>query len=471
MKRKVFISILAVVLVVASASPLLAGRKHPGKLKYPPLVITTPEVLDISFENGIEGFMIEDHEIPMVNVVILFKTYFPEREKYGVNEITRWVIRNGGSESWPSEKLNDELEFLPATVEIFGGNLSTTVFVNCQKKDLTEVLGIMADLIRNPVFPEDKVDKKKSDMLEDIRRKNDKPGDVARREFNKLLYRDHPYGWENTEASVSAITRDDLVAFHARYFHPNNALVGISGDVTREEIKKELDAVFGDWAKAQVTVPKVPEIDETPVESYSYVYKDINQANIMLGHLGINSNNPDRCAVTIMNFILGGGSFTSWITEEVRVKKGLAYSARSRYGADPFALGKFAASAQTKADEYSRAMRLIIDQIERMKTEGPTEDELKKAVDSFLNSKVFDYDSKSGMVRRLVNLKFQGRPLDTPEKDMERYAALTVEDIRRAAEKYLHPDKLTVLVVGDKEQFDRPLSDFGEVNEIKLDGE
>ncbi|MBN2071067.1 MAG: insulinase family protein [Candidatus Krumholzibacteriota bacterium] len=468
MNRKIVISLLAVMLTISFASPLPAGRKHPSKLKYPPLEVKTPEVLDIALDNGIKGFMIEDHEIPMVNIVILLKTYFPGKEKYGLNDIAQWVLRNGGSENWPADKLNDELEFLPATVEVFGDDLSTMVFVSCLKKDMKEVLPIMADLLLNPLFPQDKLEKRKADMLEEIRRKNDQPSDIVRREFNRLLYRDHPYGWETTEESVSSVSREDLVEFHDSYFHPDNALIGISGDVTKSEMEAELAAVLGGWEPKEVVVPKVPAVDIKETENYNYIYKDINQAYMSIGHLGINSNNPDRCAVTIMNFILGGGSFTSWITEEVREKKGLAYSARSRFSSDPFALGTFAASAQTSAGEYSRAMTIIIEQIKRMKTEGPTQEELKKAVDSFLNSKVFDYDSKSGLVRRLVNLKFQGRPLDTPEKDMETYASLTVEDIRKAAEKYLHLDRLTILVVGDKGQFDRPLSDFGTVNEIEL---
>ncbi|MCK4538672.1 MAG: insulinase family protein [Candidatus Krumholzibacteria bacterium] len=468
MKRKILIPVLVTVLAVMLAAPLTAGRKHPSKLKYPDLEVKVPEVMDISFPNGMKGFMIEDHEIPTVNIVILFKTYFPEKEKFGLNELARWVMRNGGSESWPADKLNDELEFLPAQVEFFGGNLSTSVFVNCMKKDLENVLGILADVVTNPSFPEEKIQKKKDDMLEDIRRKNDQPGDIVNREFNKLLYGDHPYSWETGEASVSSVTRDDIVSFHDTWFVPNNAIIGISGDVTKPEIEKLISEAFTGWEQGEVNIPKVPETGGSPDPTVNYIYKDISQAYINLGHLGINSKNPDKCAVTIMNFILGGGSFTSWITTEVREKRGLAYSARSRYSSDPFAVGVFSAFAQTSAGEYSRALQVILDQIERMKTDGPTEEELRKAVDSFLNSQIFDYDSKAGMVRRLINLQFQGRPLNTPEEDMARYAALTVEDIKAAALKYLDMDKLTILVVGDKDQFDRPLSEFGEVNEIEL---
>ncbi|RKZ06133.1 hypothetical protein DRQ05_05265, partial [bacterium] len=156
---------------------------------------------------------------------------------------------------------------------------------------------------------------------------------------------------------------------------------------------------------------------------------------------------------------------------EVRSKRGLAYSAGSRFGSNAFARDEFYAFAQSKADAYSTSLDLIVKQIKRMKTEGPTAEEVKKAVDSYLNSKVFDYENKSQVIYRLVRLRFEGRPLDTPEKDMETYSKLTADDIRRVAKKYLHPEDLTVFVLGNAKLFDRPLSTFGKVTEIDLEEE
>jgi zinc protease len=473
MRKKFLIFPLVAIMTLILVTSLHAGkkRKHPSKLKYPPLEVETPEVIDISLENGLEGFLIEDHEIPVVDVVILVKTYFPDRKMYGLNEMARWVMRNGGTEKWPSDKLNDELEFLPASIEVYGGDLSTQIYVNCLKRDLEHVLGIYADIIMNPAFPEDKVEMKRKKMLEDIRRKNDQPRSVVRREFGKLIYAGHPFGLENTKEATNAITRADLAAFHDKYFHPNNAIIGISGDVNENEIVGMLNKALEGWKKADVEIPDVPEVTEKEGESYNYIYRDINQVYMRAGHLGINYRNPDRCEINIMNYILGGGSFSSWITEEVRVKEGLAYSSGSFFGANPWAKGMFAAYAQTKSGEYSRALQLIKDQINRMREEGPTEEEVKKAIDSFLNSYVFEYESKSAVVRRLVDLKFQGLPLDTPEKDIREYENVTVDDVKRVARNYLQPDNLTILVVGDKDKFDRPLSDFGEVNVIELEEE
>jgi zinc protease len=472
MRKKVFIVILAALVAVSFASLALAGKRpHPSKLKYEPLKLTTPQAAEISLSNGLSGFFIEDHEIPVVNVVLLVKTYFPEKAKYGLDEMTRWVMRNGGTEKWPGDKLNDELEFIAANIEVRGGDLNTMFIVNCLKKDLPHVLEIFGDLVMNPAFPDDKVEMKRKTMLEEIRRRNDEPNAVARREFARVVYKDHPYAWETTTASVNAIARDDLAGFHAAYFHPNNAIIGVSGDVTKDEIVAALEKAFAGWEKADVSIPKVPELADSPAPSVNYAYMDINQAYITIGHFGMNSNDPERCAVNIMNFILGGGSFTSWITEKVRSDEGLAYHAASYFSSDPWAKGLFTAVAQTKAEACNRASTIMIEQIKRMRNTGPTADELKQAVDSYVNSQVFDSESKLQVVIRLVQLRYEGRALDTPQKDMETYAKLTVADVNAAAKKYLQPDKLTILVVGNDKLFDRPLSDFGAVNEIKLEKE
>jgi zinc protease len=470
MRSRILVIFFSAIVIVSLASPLFAGkvkRPHPSTLTYPPLKITRPEVVEIALANGLEGFLVEDHELPIVEIELLVKTSFPEQKKYGLNEMAQWVMRNGGSVAWPPDKLNDELEFLAAWVQVSGDDLSTSITLNCLKKDLNRVLEIFADLVMNPSFPRDKVAMKRKTMLEDIRRRNDDPFDVSWREFYDILYKGHPYGLETTPSSVRNITRRDLIAFHQRYFHPNNAIIGISGDVTKEEAIDVLNKALRGWKPADVTIPKVPEIERGEGKSYHYAYMDVNQAYIMVGHLGINVNNPDRCALNIMNFILGG-DFSSWITRKVRNDEGLAYSTGSSFGSDPWAKGLFYAYAQTKASDYSRSLKLITEQIERMRTVGPTEEEFRKAVDSFLNSQVFKYESKDQVVHRMVYLRFQGRLLDSTERDMETYARLTLADIKRVAREYLHPDRLTVLVVGDAARFDRPFSEFGEVNVITL---
>jgi predicted Zn-dependent peptidase len=305
-------------------------------------------------------------------------------------------------------------------------------------------------------------------MLENIRRENDEPRRVAAREFNKLIFDGHPRAWTQNEESVSSLTRDDLVTFQESFYRPNNCIIGIAGDVTKAEIMDLMNGALSDWEPAVVEIEPEPELPLTFEPSVNYVYKDIDQGVIMIGHLGLNSRDENRPAVAIMNFILGGGSFTSRITQKVRTDEGLAYAAYSRYSSDPWTYGAFVASSQTRSDATARAASLIVDLIAEMQAEGPTEEEFENARDAYLNNHVFDYDSKAAVVQRLVELKYEGRPLDTPERDIETIENLTLDDVKKAAAEYLHPDGLTMLFVGNADDFEQPLSNFGEVNVIEL---
>ncbi len=481
--RRILMIALVLVAAVLIACPASAGRvKHPSELEFPDLTMEPLPYEELTFENGMTGFFVEDHEVPVVNIYMLIPVSAPPKEKTGLAGLTSWAIRNGGSENWPAERINEELEFVAASVEFGGGgggmfsrgrgvssSRAVSVSVNCLTKDLDLCLEILGDLLAHPVFPEEQIELRKSTMLEDIRRENDDPRGVANRELRKILYGDHPMAWRSTVETVEGLTRDDVSWFYGQYYHPNTAIVGISGDVTQDEITAKLDAALSGWQPATVALEPEPEIELSYEPGVYYVEKDLNQGVILIGHLGMNSLDENRIPVSIMNFVLGGGSFTSRITQKVRTDEGLAYSAYSQYGHDAFGYGLFRASSQTKAEATGRATTLIIDLIREMHEEGPTQDEFERAVDSYINNRVFENDSKAGVVTRLVTYKFQGRPLDTSERDLETLSNLTLEDVKAAAAEYLHPDGLTILVVGNEELFDQPMSHFGEVQVIELD--
>jgi zinc protease len=482
MKRVITVGLVLLLAALFVGAAQAAKVKHPSELKYPELELKTPEHEELEFANGMTGFIIEDHEVPIVYISMLFGTGRPDPSKVGIGNLTPWTIRNGGSEEWPGDRINEALEFVDAYVEFGGGGggmfgrrgggggdgRSTTVTVNCLKKDLPLCLEILDELLVRPTLPEDKMELRRETMLEDIRRENDEPRRVAGREFNKLLFGDHPKAWTPTAETVSSISRDDLVQFQSRFYRPNNCIVGISGDVTKDEIMGLLDGALADWMPADTIIAPEPEFDLKFEPSVNYIYKDIDQGVITIGHPGLNSRDENRPAVEIVNFILGGGSFTSRITQKVRTDEGLAYAAYSYYTDDPWTYGTFAASSQTRSDATARAAGLIVDLISDMRDNGPTEEEFENARDVYLNRQVFDYDSTAAIVNRLVQLKWQGRPLDTPERDIETIEHLTLEDVKAAAAEYLHPEGLTMLFVGDQSKFEQPLSNFGEVHVIEL---
>ncbi|MBD3349698.1 MAG: hypothetical protein GF400_10965 [Candidatus Eisenbacteria bacterium] len=470
MKRSLVLCTLAAAcLLLAAAGGRAAKVKHPDELSYPKLELETPDYEEMEFESGLRGFFIEDHEVPVVEIVMMVSTNRAPKEKTGLNELASWAIRNGGGENWEADRINDELEFVSASLEFDGSPRQTTIRLNCLKKDLPMCLEILGDLLTAPAFPEDKIELRRETMLENIRRENDEPRKIAWREFRNVLYGDHPMAWHESEDTVTSITRDDIVAFHETYFRPNNTLIGITGDVTAGEITALLNEELAAWEPAEVSITEDPPMEPTYEPSVHYVHKDVSQGVILVGHLGANSHDENLPAVRIMNFILGGGSFTSRITQRVRTQEGLAYAAYSFYGDDPWCYGVFAASSQTRSDATARATALMIEIIEDMHENGPTEEEVERAVDTYLNNHVFDYDSKQAIVRRLVRLEWEGRPLDTAERNIDVIGDLTADDIAEVAADYLHPEGLRVLVVGNDEEFEQPLSNFGEVQEIALD--
>jgi zinc protease len=454
----------ALVILVAAVST----ARLPKNLKFGELDYESPQVEDLAFPNGLHGYFLEDHEIPVIDIVIMFKTTYPEEPKTGLNELAGWAIRNGGSANFSKDAIDDALEFVGASIESRAGDLTGTISANFLTKDTDRVIEILTDLIVNPAFEGDKIELRKNTMLEDIRRKADDPSALGRREYAKIVYRNHPAGRESTVETVSGLTRDDVLEFHSKYVRPNNAVIGISGDITEDEAMEMLSALSAAWEPGGET-PVVPDMEYELEPSVNYIYKDVNQAYIFAGHMGLNSANVDRPLVRIMNYILGGGSFTSWITQRIRSDEGLAYSARSSYGDSPWGYGLFTGSCQTRADAAMRALGLLIEQIGKMNDEGPSAEEVANARDAIVNQQVFEYESSARIVNRMVWFDITGLPLDTLERELAVYQNADVEDIKRVGAQYLHPDGLTILIVGNEEMFDRPLSDLGKVNVIEIE--
>jgi predicted Zn-dependent peptidase len=309
----------------------------------------------------------------------------------------------------------------------------------------------------------------KQKTIEAIRRQNDDPSNIARRELRKVVYGSHPYGRSPTIDTINRIKRDDLIQFHKKYFRPNNVIMGIAGDFDKEELIKKIEEFFKDWKQENVDFPDVPKIKENFEKSVNLAFKDTNQSVIRMGHLGIRQNNPDYYAVMVMDDILGGGSFTSRLMKEVRSDRGLAYSIWSVFAAGKLDLGIFAAGCETKSESTYEVITLMQNIIEGMRKSLVSDEELQVAKEAIINSFIFGFISNMQVVSQRINIQYYNLPGDYLEKYRENIAGVTKDDILRVAKKYLHPDKLTLVVVGDDKKFDKPLSELGEVKNIKLE--
>jgi len=232
---------------------------------------------------------------------------------------------------------------------------------------------------------------------------------------------------------------------------------------------RRIKKTFGTWKSQKIEFPKVQPVEVSYEQSINYIDRDLTQTHLRIGHLGIRRDNPDFFALSIMNDILGGRPFSSRLFQEIRTKGGLAYSVGSVLRPRNFDLGVFFAYAQTKSELTHQAISAILKEVEKIQTHPVSDEELNEAKESFLNSYVFSFSSPSQIVHRQVRLEYYGLPSDFLESFRDHVIAVTKEDIQRVARKYLHPEDLVFLVVGNQEHFDQPLSTFGKVRTIVLD--
>ncbi len=459
--------------IAESSEPQSEGGRIISKFKYKPIEFTPPKPQRVVLDNGMIIYLLEDHDLPVFNVTVRFRTgaVYESREKAGLASLVGSVMRRGGTKTRTPEQINEDLEFIAASVETSIGRESGSASLSTMKKDIDNSLEIFADVIMNPAFPEDMIKKQKDETLEGIRRENDNPGQIIFREFRKILYKeDHPYSrkTDGYKETIKNTTREDMIAFHNKYFHPNNAIMGISGDFDTEDVLKKIKTVFAKWGKTKIDFPEVPSVDKEFQKSTNYIYKDINQTQVVAGHLGIHRLSKDYFPIKILSFILGSGSFTARIPSKVRSDEGLAYSAYSSFHT-PRDLGFFFISCQTKSESTVRAITLAIDEVRKIREELVGNEELELAKDTFVNQFIFKFTSSASIVGQMVSIEYEGLPLDYLETYVDNIKSITREDILRVAKEHLHPDKIKLLVIGNMEQFDKPLTEFGEVNTIELE--
>ena len=465
--------------IIAVAIPMLAAcagdrtLSDPRQMTFKPVEFTPPEPDRVVFENGMIVYLLEDHELPLVSVTATMRTgsWLDPADKIGLASLTGSVMRTGGGGGLSAEKVDEELEQFAGGVGISIGRQSGSASLDVLSKDLKRGLQIFTGLIRTPAFEPARVELAKLQAIEGIRRRQDNPGAIVGREFVKLLYgADHPTARESSIGSITRITRDDLVAFHRTTIHPNGIMLGVTGDFDKSAMLALLRDVFGDWKKGEVpvlTIADVPQSQEAkPV--VRFVNKETSQTHLRLGHLSIKEQDPDYVALAITNDILGGSSFRSRLFNDVRTKRGLAYSVGSRLNAGVHDQGVWLMRAETKLPSTQEVIARFVANMERMRTELVTDGELAEAKEAYVNSFVFSFASPSAIVGRLVELEYDGLPKDFLQQVRARVVALTKEEILAAAKKHFNPERLTIIAVGPGEVLPKLLSGFGEVREIKL---
>lgn len=454
--------LLSVALLMACSAPAPKSVR-PDQLAFPPLEFKVPKIDHVILDNGIRVYLLEDPELPLVEVTAMIGSgaIADPVEKDGRSGLFAGLLQDGGAGERDPMAFEEYLESLAIDFGVATGTYMTTVDLSLLQEDVDKGLAILDDVLRRPRFDNERLELLRKQTLEGIRRRDDNPGSVASRALNKAIYADHPLGRAATVESVSAISREDLITFHKRHFVPDNLWLAISGDFDRQEMLNKLQQQFADWPATGHTKQPLPILRKSFEPAVWLAEKDIPQTTIRLGHIGVSKDNPDLHAIRVMNFILGGGGFNSRLLREIRSNRGLAYSTYSYFMLGRKLPGAFIAGSETKCASTMEVVRLMLAEMERIRTEPVSDEELALAKESRINSFVFAFTNSHQILTQQVRLDYFDYPDDYLQSYRDRIAALTRADIQRVAKKYLQPDKLAIVLVGRSDEFDGDLESFG----------
>ena len=467
MKNIFKIAAAAFIFIFAPASQALP----PGMPATPDLEFRPPKGDRFTLDNGMVIYLMKDNTLPVMHLSALVGAgaAHDQADKVGLLEVTTNMLRDGGTKSYSAEEIDKQLEYLGASINSSVYSEETRVDMTSLKKDLGKVLDIYTEILREPAFNEEKLKLNKDEELEIIRRRNDKPNDELFREAKRMFYgKDHPYGRRKEAAPIASFSRADLQAIHAAYFKPNNVILSVSGDfASNEEMMKDLKEKFGSWEKGTVSRPEIPDFEPKKGRQIYFIDKDISQAFIVIFQQGLAHNSPEEYPLTLLAEILGGGMQSRLMTE-VRSKKGLAYTVQSS-SARRSKKGFTYTFCGTKPETYSQALAEILKQLERAGSEPVPLDELKRGKDAIINPFVFKFPTPFKLISERASEEFYNLKDGYLDNYVSKMRKVSQDDILATAKKFYDTQNALIFVIGNSKKFDKPLSEFGPVTELKED--
>jgi predicted Zn-dependent peptidase len=467
-------ALVALACIGSVPAPAAAQVAKPSDLVYPPLpAFQVPKPARFVLPNGLVVMVLEDHELPLVNVSARIRTgsLLEPAEKAGLASLVGQTLRSGGTTTRKPDALDEFLEARAASIETGMGADSGSAGMSALKADAGPVMEAFADVLRHPGFDPDRVKIAVTAVNAGISRQNDNPQGITQREFTKTIQgADSPFGRVTTYASIASITRDDLLAWHKKYYQPNRMIIGVVGDITVDEARALVTKYFGDWPKGPVVADTWPAPRTVPQPGvYEAVKTDSTQSFVAVGHQGeLLRTSPDYVPVTVMNEVLAGG-FTSRLFGKIRTELGLAYSVGGAVGSGWTRVTPFQMQMSTRADATVKAIEAMVAEAKALaSTRPPTDAELALAKSSILNSFVFNADSSEEILGQQLAFEYYGQPLDWLDRYQAAVAKVTAADVARVAAKYIHPDRFSIVVVGPSEGRDKPLSTLGPVHPVDL---
>ena len=457
--RSAALSLLGALLLAPAAQGI---PPHPDKLTWPKFAYQPPSPKDyrVVLKSGPVAYVAEDRELPLVSISVTLRggTYLDPAGKEGLADLAGYLLARGGTASKSAEQLEERLAFLAAQLNSMYGSDRGSVSMNLLAKDLDEGLAILREVLTAPRFQDDKLKLRRDQLLVEMKTRNDDTADIEQRERGFLAFGEGYYlNRYPTKASLEAITREDLLAFHRQWVDPRNVIVTAAGDfgkgVTREKMVAKLEALFAKWPFRGSAAPAVPKPGHAMVPGLYLVDKDVNQGRVSVMLPALTRDDADYDAALVMNDVLGGGGFTSRITNRVRSDEGLAYSAGSGLVGGVWYPGTFRASFQSKVRSCAYATQIVLDEMKKIRDAEVTDEELQTAKSSFVDTLSRRFATKAQTMGVFADEELTGRFAKEPEY-YRGYAAriekVTKADVKRVAQRLLATDKVTVLAVGNR---------------------
>lgn len=428
-------------------------------------VFEFPETSEILLPNGLRVIVVEKHDVPMVyaRAQIRGGSIYDPPDKSGLAYLTGWALTEG-TESYPNEEIDSVMDTHGAQVTSVAYNESCIVTLTCLADDVATLFPYFAEILSKPAFDRQVIEESLRYLAGDLMRSKDDAGDVCERVFRDNVFAGHPYQKQmnGTLDGLAAITAGDVRQFYADYYCPDRAVLVLVGDISRDRVIELCHAHLLGWASSNTPLPVVGT--PRPVEGTRVllVDKPTTQAQIMMGHIGINRTNPDRFKLLVMNKILGGGGLYTRLAEEVRVKRGLTYSIYCYFARREYT-GEFLLSTFTKTESASETIRVCLQEIRRIRDEPVAPGELQDAKMTLIGSHPLQFEQYEDIAQTLVHSAFYGLPITDVTMFAEHIENVSPTDIRRVARKYLHPDDMVVVVVGPADMLKADLEAIGPV--------
>lgn len=475
-------AVIATLLAALAATPGAAAAQRPPAdreaieaLRFAPLSFTPPTPSEHEIE-GVTVFFLEDHTLPLVNVYARFAGGFGrfDRKHYAATTALPSLLRFGGTIQLHPDSVDEQVDQHALQLAFGSSGGSTSATLNTLTSNLEPGLRLWKDMLLHPRFDSIQVEVWRGQELESALRRPDNPGRLAFSEFNRLMFGDHPIGWEMGPGDLDPedLSRENLLAAHGRILCRDNLTLGVSGNLEWEAIEARLRGFLSGWPACEEALPEPPVPDILDEPGVYLIPRELEQTTIVMAHRSSvrQEDSRDYFASRIANSILGSGGFSSRILNRVRTELGLSYSAGSFWTTPDDNDGIVGALTRTKSESTVAATRAILEVMEEMRSTPPARDEVEAAVEAAGNGFSFNFQGAMQVVSRRVLHEAQELPRDWLERYVAGVQRVSPADVHRVLRRHLDPDRMVILILGDPSRFDLPVETLGEVTTWEVEG-